>query len=125
MFQQLQNLSASYKPQEKHALSQDLIRTTLRYSKDCQSFLAGAYRSGHLDTFEDQLQNTANLRLFNFDVCMSEYQHSKKIVDEAKKYLREWLIYSKVNQTIDSIFPGHEQDDPVLKFCFMFGSQAT
>ena len=53
VFQQLQNLSASYKPQEKHALSQDLIRTTLRYSKDCQSFLAGAYRSGHLDTFED------------------------------------------------------------------------
>lgn len=47
-------------------------------------FLAGAYKNGKLDMLEDQLENTANLRLFNFDKCMSESQHTKKTIDDSK-----------------------------------------
>lgn len=88
-------------------------------------FLAGAYKNGKLDSIDDQFENTANLRLFNFDRCMSESQHSKKIIDDSKQFLRDWLIHSRVNQTMDSVFPNNDADDPILKFCFLFGSSAT
>lgn len=101
VFQQLQTLSASYRPSDHYCLSKNLIQNTLRYAKDCPTFLAGTFKQGKLDTLDEQpdqqQRKGANLRLFSFDKCLSECQHPKKAIEEARKCLRDWLIHSKVN----------------------------
>ena len=53
------------------------------------------------------------MRLYKFDKCMSEYQHSKELIAETSALLRTWLIQS---QSVDK---------RTKKFCFLFGSAAT
>jgi len=53
------------------------------------------------------------MRLYKFDKCLSDYQHSKGILDETNALLRTWFIASK------SMSP------KAYKFCFLFGSSST
>lgn len=61
-------------PDGEAPVSPKLLKATLRYGRDCQLFLAGAYRTAASMASTDSEPSTkANLRLYNFDRCISEY----------------------------------------------------
>lgn len=81
-----------------------MIKSLLRYDVDCNKFLNGLY------------EDDGNLRMFQFDKCISESQHTRSLNLESWQYLRAWLIHSKVTNAIN---------EHPLKFCFLFGSSET
>lgn len=63
--------------------------------------------------------------MFSFDNCVSECQHGRKRVEQSRQFLREWLQHSKVHRQLEDLYPGPEPEGQILKFVFLFGSQAT
>ena len=61
-----------------------MIKSLLRYDVDVDKFFMGLY--------EDE----GNFRLYQFDKCISETQHSRSLTFESWQYLRAWLIHSRV-----------------------------
>jgi len=82
-----------------------MIKTTLASSHDLSTFITGNKKVSN--------DGEANLRLFQFDACLNENQHSKLQIKTGNQYLRQWFINNP------------DQNDEILNFCFLFGSGAT
>ena len=95
-------------------ISNKVIRATLRKQNDCQSFVTGSFKSQDLD-------GEPNLRLYKFDRCLSENQHSRKLLGEARTFLRAWLVHSRIQDDSDESCKGTGP----FKFAFLFGSSQT
>jgi len=82
-----------------------MIKTTLAGSQDLSTFISGNKKVS--------VDGEANLRLFQFDACLNENQHSKIQIKTGNQYLRQWFINNP------------DQDEETINFCFLFGSGAT
>jgi hypothetical protein len=99
-----------FKQLNEQRLHPKVARSLLRTREDCKAFISGVYT-------EEELQGP-NLRLYNFDRCLSDRQHSRAQQVQTRRFLRAWLMHSKTQEAQPS-------QQPALRFCFLFGSAET
>ena len=78
-----------------------MIKATLRTREDCCKFVSGHYAN----------DPEPNMKMYQFDRCVSDDQHPRRVRDQTKAMLRKWLM--------------HAGSPEATKFCFLFGSSLT